>query len=232
MSNPRSPPFGHAEVLAREQAHEFARWELPDVSSPGIGRARAAPASVRHLEGLEAQAREEGFARGLAEGRKAADEELARKGRALVDLLDALAEPLRDVDAQVESELAQLAMAVARQLVRRELRTAPEEVIGALREALRALPAQARKVRVSVHPEDAALIRTHLGLGEGERAWELVEDAMIARGGCLVRSEHSRVDARVESRLSAIAAAVLGGERVGDVRIDPGLPADGAGAAS
>lgn len=217
----------HAEALAGGRAGVVERWQLPEVGPAGAGRPRVAPATVRHLEGLEAQAREEGFARGLAEGRKAAEEELAGKVRVLNGLLDALAGPLHDVDAQVESELAQLAMAVARQLVRREIQTSPAEVIGAVREALLALPAHARKIKVSVHPEDAALIRAHLGLGEGEHAWDLVEDAMIARGGCLVLSEHSRVDARVESRLSAIVAAVLGGERADDGLVDPAARAGG-----
>lgn len=209
----------HAQTLARGAQGPVERWQVPEVGA--AARPRAVPATVRHLEGLEAQAREEGFARGLSEGRKAAEDELAGKVRMLDGLIRALAAPLEDVDAEVEAELAQLAMAVARQLVRRELRTSPAEVIGAVRQALRALPAHARKVKVSVHPEDAALIRAHLGLGAGEHAWDLVEDSMIGRGGCLVSSEHSRVDARVESRLAAIAAAVLGGERTDDAPPGP-----------
>jgi flagellar assembly protein FliH len=211
-------------IVGREQVQEFERWEMPEL---GAGASRgAAPATVRHLEALEQQAREEGFARGMAEGKAAAATQLAQQVARLSALFDALSRPLDDVDAQVEGELAHLAMAVARQLVRRELKTTPTEVIGAVREALTGLPAMAREVRVSVHPEDAELIRTHLGEASGGRSWQLLEDPMISRGGCLVQSEHSRVDARVESRLLALAGAVLGGQRAEDAAPDPACGGD------
>lgn len=202
-----------SSVVGREQVNEFERWQLPDLS--GSTARGAVPNTVRHLEALEQQAREEGFARGVAEGQVEAATQLAQHVARLAEMIDALARPLDDVDAQVEGELAHLAMAVARQLVRRELKTTPAEVIGAVREALAGLPAMAREVRVSVHPEDAELIRNHLGEASG-RAWQLLEDPMISRGGCLVMSEHSRVDARVESRLLGLAGSVLGGLRADD----------------
>jgi len=206
--------MSNTTVVGREQAHQFERWELPDLG--GASSRGAAPTTVRHLQALEQQAREEGFARGLAEGQAAAAMQLAQQTARLSGILDALSQPLDDVDAQIEGELAHLAMAVARQLVRRELKTAPTEVIGAVREALAGLPAMAREVRVSVHPEDAELIRSHLGEASSGRSWQLLEDPMIGRGGCLVLSEHSRVDARVESRLLGLAGTVLGGLRAGD----------------
>lgn len=202
-----------SSVVGREQVNEFERWQLPEL---GQSTTRgAAPNTVRHLEALEQQAREEGFARGMAEGQAEAATQLAQQVARLAEMMDALTRPLDDVDAQVEGELAHLAMAVARQLIRRELKTTPTEVIAAVREALAGLPAMAREVRVSVHPEDAELIRSHLGETSG-RAWQLLEDPMISRGGCLVLSEHSRVDARVESRLLGLAGSVFGGLRADD----------------
>lgn len=203
-----------SSVVGREQVAEFERWELPDLG--GGSHSGAKPNTVRHLEALEQQAREEGFARGLADGKAVAATQLAQHVGYLTAMLDALSRPLDDVDAQVETELAHLAMAVARQLIRRELKTTPTEVIGAVREALAGLPSMAREVRVSVHPDDAELIRTHLGDATSGRSWQLLEDPMISRGGCLVLSEHSRVDARVESRLLGLAGSVLGGLRAED----------------
>ena len=46
-----------------------------------------------------------------------------------------------------------------------------------------------------------------------ERAWTLVEDPTLARGGCLVRSDNSQIDARFESRVHAVLAAALGEQR-------------------
>ena len=43
----------------------------------------------------------------------------------------------------------------------------------------------------------------------------MVEDPTLSRGGCLVRSENSQIDARVESRVHAIVGSMLGEERAG-----------------
>jgi flagellar assembly protein FliH len=117
------------------------------------------------------------------------------------------------LDAEVERELLTLAMALARQIVRRELKTDPSQIIGIIRETITALPAAARDVRVRMHPEDAAIVREHLAPTESERAWVIVEDPVMARGGCQVNTATSRVDARLETRLSAILSELLGTER-------------------
>lgn len=192
-----------------------ATWQPPEFTTPGRA-AQNARMNVSQLESLEAQARDEGLARGLAEGRLLAQSELRRKAAFFDTLCAALAQPMRDVDAQIEEDLTQLALSVARQLIRRELRTAPGEVMAAMRAALAALPAHSREVRVRVHPEDAALIREHIGDEQRERAWKLVEDIGISRGGCIVESNHSRVDASVEARLQRVVGEVLGGTRTDD----------------
>jgi len=127
--------------------------------------------------------------------------------------LQLLARPLEQLDAEIESELARLALAIGKQLARRELRVEPTQVIAILRESLALLPATAREVRVHLHPEDAATVREHLTTPAGGRAWTLVEDPTLSRGGCIVHSDASRIDARLESRIAAIAASALGDER-------------------
>jgi flagellar assembly protein FliH len=90
----------------------------------------------------------------------------------------------------VERELLTLAMALARQIVRRELKADPTQIIGIIREAIAALPVAAREVRVHLHPEDAAVVREHLAPTESERAWAIVEDPVMARGGCQITTGH------------------------------------------
>ena len=61
----------------------------------------------------------------------------------------------------------QLAVTIARQLVRRELRIDPAQVIAIIRETVALLPAAARDVRVHLHPEDAAVVREKLATPDG-----------------------------------------------------------------
>jgi len=57
------------------------------------------------------------------------------------------------------------------------------------------------------------VVREHLAPTERERAWTMVEDPVMARGGCQVSTNTSRIDMRLETRLGAILSELLGTER-------------------
>ena len=98
-------------------------------------------------------------------------------------------------------------------LFRQELQIDPSHVIGVVREAIQAMPIASRDVCVHLHPEDAQLVQETLSTTDGERAWSIVEDPLIERGGCTVIAESSRVDAQAQTRLNAIISRVAGDER-------------------
>ena len=162
----------------------------------------------------EAEAR--GKAAGLAAAQKeieAQRQALEERARAVTMALDALARPLAHVDDQVHEQIAQLAMQLARGLLRRELRADPAQVIGIVRETVALLPAATRGVRVSLNPEDGALLREKVVTSGPESAWTLIDDPALARGDCRVHTDYAHIDARVETRLKETLAALLGDER-------------------
>jgi flagellar assembly protein FliH len=184
-------------------------WTAPDMSV-----APAKPmATAGGLADLQAEAYQEAFEQGLAEGREAGRLEVSAQVQRLAGMFFDLAKPFEVLDAEVEQELLTLAMALARQIVRRELKTDPTQIIGIIREAIAALPVAARDVQVHLHPEDAAVVRQHLAPTESQRAWNLIEDPVMARGGCQITTSTSRIDARLETRLGAILSELLGTER-------------------
>ena len=117
------------------------------------------------------------------------------------------------MDETVETQLVELSIAVVKQLFRREIKIDPGHVIGAVREAIQALPIASRNVQLHLHPDDAVLIRESLSPAENEPAWSIVEDPLISRGGCQVTTDNSQIDATVESRLHAVVSRILGDER-------------------
>jgi flagellar assembly protein FliH len=185
-------------------------WTAPDVGGPIPAQKMA---TVGGLADLQAEAHKEAFEQGLAEGREAGRAEVRAQVDRLAGMFYDLAKPFEVLDAEVERELLTLAMALARQIVRRELKADPTQIIGIIREAIAALPVAARDVRVHLHPEDAAVVRQHLAPTESERAWAIVEDPVMARGGCQITTATSRIDARLETRLGAILSDLLGTER-------------------
>ena len=172
--------------------------------------------TARQLEEIHEQARQEGLQQGLREGRETGLQEIQQRVRVLEQVLQTLDRPLQELDDAVEQQLAQLAMLVARQLVRRELKTDPDQVIGVVREALAALPVAARDVQLALHPEDAEIVREALSLHQGEQSIHIIDDPVQSRGGCRLLTRTSQIDASVESRLNAVIANVLGGQRQND----------------
>jgi flagellar assembly protein FliH len=199
----------------RSAAAAPAPWVLPRIDGPVLPRRRSAD-----LQAIEREAWERGYAEGRAAGVLAAEQqmktgtaEIERRLQQLQSICEFMARPLAELDQQVVEQLGTLAGAIARHLVRRELKLHPDEIVAVIRETVALLPANARDVRVHLHPEDALLVRERLSPAASDRAWSIVEDPMLARGGCRVTSESSTIDAQVEQRLGAAIATVLGDER-------------------
>lgn len=167
------------------------------------------------LAEIKRQAYEEGLALGKKEGLDAGREVIAQNIALLQQICAVLNEPLEQLDELVEEELLQLTVAIAKQIVRRELKTDPGQIVGLIREALGQLPGGALYTRIFLHPEDAAFVRKALSL-DGNQSIEIKEDPTLSRGGCKVETDTSQIDATMESRIAEIAAEVLGGERHSD----------------
>ncbi|PUB85632.1 MAG: flagellar assembly protein FliH [gamma proteobacterium symbiont of Ctena orbiculata] len=205
------------------------QWLPPEMSDGKVGTPRTlqppgAPPTAGELEQLQKQAYEEGFEKGKQEGFEFGHKEgLAQAKRDiqhytahLTKLLSHFEQPLRDLDDQVEKELLSLVIAIVKQLLRREVKSDPNLIVGVVREALSVLPVSSNNVRLLLHPEDAELIREVYALGDNEVGWSLIEDPVINRGGCKVVTDTSQIDGTLESRLTTLIAPLLASTRAVD----------------
>lgn len=190
-------------------------WLLPNVAGPVVAsRGRSSSAQDLSEQALVSQqrvfeeARQLGFTQGMIEANAVRDQLLAEAAR-LNSAFTQAAKPLAQLDSALLDELSQLALCVGKQLARRELRIDPAQVAAIVRETIALLPANSRDVRVVLHPADAAVLREKLAPASAERAWQLLEDPVMGRGGCRVVSENVRIDASFEGRVAAIAGALL-----------------------
>ena len=195
--------------MSEKAAKAPTPWAVPNIDgSDGKGYLTAG-----RLEDLQRQAWDEAYKKGYDEGLAAGAEEIAARSRRFEELLKALSKPFDRLDEKVERELVELAIAITKQLFRREIRVNPSHVIGVVREAIRLLPVASRNVQVHLHPDDAALVRETLSPAEHEPAWTIVEDPLIEKGGCNVTTDNSRIDATNESRLKTVIRSLTGDER-------------------
>ncbi|MCF7972056.1 MAG: flagellar assembly protein FliH, partial [Methylococcaceae bacterium] len=130
-----------------------------------------------------------------------------------IPLLESLSEPFEQLDEQVEQAIAQLAIIIAKQVVRRELKLDPKQIVAVVKETVKALPVARQKITLVLHPEDAELVRESLSLDADAPVWLIEENPLFTRGGCIVSTDTSHIDATVENKLATIIAAVLGDER-------------------
>ncbi len=204
----------------------FTAWIKPDLGDDIKKKERekiAVEAPVDYQIELDKQASEikesarlQGYKEGHAEGFKQARQEVEICVKKLKGLMDALASPLEQLADDIEDELVKLSIAIAKQIVRRELKTEPGQVIGVVKEALSVLPSAGQSIRLHLHPEDAKLIEETMLANANEGKWVVIDNPVIQRGGCRIETESSNVDATIESRVAAIAARIMGGERTND----------------
>jgi len=209
-----APRITSAEFASAAQA-----WRAPDIEGTAFGSRHrrdifgdTPEQADAAFERLRTEAYELGMASAKIEldrSRRALDSE----AKAFTAALNSLAQPIALVDDHMQQQIAELAISIAKHLLRRELRQDPEQVIAIVRETLALLPATTPEIRVLLHPEDAALVRARLAQPVGVGAWTIIEDPTLARGGCRVTAGLSQIDARVETRLAAVVTAVLGEDR-------------------
>ena len=219
-------------ILTGDFAVAAQVWSAPSIegASPvGARRRRTVGDIVAQEEALFDMAKADGRAEGLALAKAEIDARLRRldaQARLFEASMAALSRPLALLDTDMQQKLAELSLAIARQLLRRELKNDPTQVIAVVRETVALLPAAARDVRVTLHPEDAALLRERLATPQAQGAWTIHEDPVMSRGGCRVTAEAAQIDARLETRLASVMAAMLGETRAAE-RSDaaPGDPA-------
>ncbi|MFT5174990.1 MAG: flagellar assembly protein FliH [Gammaproteobacteria bacterium] len=156
---------------------------------------------------------EDGFAKGFAQGMQLAQTQTSENLKVLAQLTAYVREPMAMLDEQVDDELVRLVLAIARQVVRREVRTDPQQIVAVVREACGALDDVRGNLRIALHPDEARLVRAMFTAEESLAAIVVEEDPSITRGGCTVKSEISFVDAQVEARIARIAVDLLGDER-------------------
>lgn len=202
-------------VNHHNEPEEAAEPEEPEVRLPTEEEVEAIREEARQA-GFE-EGREAGYAEGERKAEaagnktaKKAEKEQRQRLRILDDLIQAQARPLEQLDEEVQDQMLSLVLTLARQVIRRELQIQPGEILGVIREAVAMLPLTEREVTVRVHPDDHRFLHDLLGEESGERAWSLVDDPALSRGGCVVQAQRARVDASLETRLAQLASQLLG----------------------
>ncbi len=211
-----------SKVINCKSQQDCKPWRAPDfnVSEESIFDYKLTDpeksSNRSQLQQIRQQAYEKSYAKGYMEGLSQGQKEVDIQLEYLRSIMATLAMPLPDYDEQLVDEMVQLSMSVVRQLVRRELKTSPDEIVAVIKQAISLLPTTSAGVTLELHPDDAKLVRRALMDPDVKSGWKINIDPFLSRGGCRILTHSSRIDATVETRLNAVIASVLGGERTQD----------------
>jgi flagellar assembly protein FliH len=215
-----------SRVISKENLTAYQRWELGSVdhARPAAGNdvqpdrveevdaAEISLPTAEELERLHQTAWQEGYALGMEQGRKAGfeqgqqDAELHRQR--LVELVEAMDAERVLQDDQLSREILDLSLVVARQMIRSALLVKEDLILEVIREAFANLPSLSGHTSLTVHPDDAALVREWLKTEHEDMGFRVASDMRLERGSFRFESNTSEMDGTMATRWREIVACL------------------------
>jgi flagellar assembly protein FliH len=166
------------------------------------------------------EGKRDGLAKGLEEGRMAGAQQALSDHRAqLTQVIKTLAQSAGELDASRRAleatalaDVVKLAIAVARRVTKRQGLIDPDVLTENLSEAMK-LVIRAADVRIALHPDQKQVLAD--ALPRLQMKWpalqhvELIEDPLLAPGGCRIYSHGGEVDADLDGQLDRVVADLL-----------------------
>ena len=195
--DPMSGIVGGSEEETAEAANivEAARRRADDL----VHRAALEADAIRD------RAQRMGYEAGYNAGAQRARSEVA-EALALVQSLAEQGVAIRnDLLRRSEHEMVEMVVMAIRAILGDRAMNDSTVVVHTVRHALERAGSQ-NVVRVRVHPDQADLVLAEMTDAEGEPpAFEVFPDGAVGVGGCVIDTQHGRVDARLDVQLDAIA---------------------------
>jgi flagellar assembly protein FliH len=215
LGAPDNKVFGR--LIPKEQQGDAASWRL----QPLDGAPAANPLTARDRGAFE-----RGLEQGRREGMAAAAARQQSQAQSIARVLDELRARFATLESQCADAMLDLALEVARQVVRHEVRVDRKAVLPVLREAVALVIDQQAHPRVHLNPRDFEAIRGELEADGLFRGCRFIPDAQVGHGGCRVETALGEVDGRLATRWRRVVTDALG---IDDTWLDEPAADGGAG---
>lgn len=198
------PGDGLEETLEFDDEEVSAAPVLPDTETIIAAALAEAQATIEQERAVAAE-------EGRLEGLEAAELQMQQDCNRLASLIDATQMEYGRALHENEAQMIQLCMTVGERIARASLAESGELLAGIVQEALsRAVGGIGLKVRL--HPDDHELISGYwdgiVASREGHADLVKTIDDSVERGGCIIEAEGGHIDARIASRIEAVAESI------------------------
>jgi flagellar assembly protein FliH len=155
---------------------------------------------------------DECYRKGFAEGAEFQKKEMSPVLDAINTMTRTIPLIRKDIIAKMEEQIIKLAFAIAEKIINHEVATSKEVILGVIKGVLKNI-SETEGMKIRVNPHDFRHImevrKDFLQSVDGVRNVVFEEDVSIKRGGAVVETMFGEVDARLESQLREIKAAMF-----------------------
>lgn len=214
-------PVDSASVKVKQEIITEAREHAESVIEQAKIKAQAILDSARQEAlAIADTAKVNGFDRGYEDGCKQGFEKgLEQYKQATKHSIDNLTEIIEDVILQrekliksTEKEVIDIAFAIAEKVIDTEVFADNNAVVCSVRKALEKVVSDTR-IKLKIAPQDYEAIRDQIDILAGKTgvssAIDIIADANISPGGCLIDTDSGRIDVQIGAQLEELRKSLM-----------------------
>lgn len=200
-----------ARAAAAASAAAAAGASLHSIQLPTAAELEAIREAARaegYAEGREQGLMEghaQGYAAGHAEALDAGSAVAAEEAGALRAIAASFSNAVAAADEAIAGDVLDLALHLARSMVRTAFEVRPELIIPIVREAIDYLPVLQQPAILALNPDDVDIVRAALADELDKGGWRVVADPQVGRGGCKVDTASNQIDAGAAARWARLS---------------------------
>ncbi len=205
LSLPRLPlppvkSFQYREMASIPPALPRVKSVAPE---PEVRQQAEVEMSRTELQGLLAEAREEGAAAAELRMQGSVREQAEREAGRITSALDCFERERKGYFAKIEAEVVRLALSIAAKILHREAQVDPM-LVGALVQIAVNQLKENTAVSVRVNPASAARWRTHFEAAPQWASVTVIEDAVLDVGDCMLETELGSANFSLAAQLKEV----------------------------
>lgn len=214
------------EIIHSDDVESVSSWDMPHIvknDKLSLKEQLLSPDEVKKLSEKKQQqlarvfeqAKKRGYEQGEKQGYEKGYASLQERSQSLEKLFSAFEVGVTGLNFAFEKEVVDLALAIAKAVIRTEIKTSPEVIKAIVQEALNYLPSNASGINVHMNPSDVDIVENLVAENLMKRLdnIKLKSDENIHPGGCIIKSEMSHVDATIETRLKDVLDKIDQGDK-------------------
>lgn len=148
------------------------------------------------------------------EGYRAGLEEAKQDIQNLRDAIMTFTTGKREVFEYIAPDILEIAIDIARKIIKKEVEQDPQIVIQTILDALENISKEETKITVRVNPIQADLVRTELPEVLSQKGSEarinIIADENVQQGGCVFNTANGIIDANIETQVEILKEALKG----------------------